>query len=647
MTLSTTSARISYSGNGSTTAFAFPYRFLLNADLIVILRDSSGNEAVQVITSQYAVTGATLDAGGTVTMVTAPASGYTLLIYRDPARTQLTHYNNSDSFPATSHETALDKLTMLVQRLADRFSRVPSIKESSTYSNLTFPEPEASKILQWKADLTGLENIANTTLAPNSYAVATQSEAEGGILNTVLMTPLRALQTMFAWLYKSPPLFPTRAAAVAATIPTGVSYIRLAGYTSAGDGGGALYTKISTPSPVKAWHLQSADGAYWRLTEDWWTPQMLGAAGNDSANDYQAVYDCVVGADTLGANVRINKTYYGATHWKFTDIAQNGLIIEGAGNDRSQLRSDDATPGPVLWFFNSSNGTCSNWLTLKNFALNGASVAGSAGLLVDEAKDYCIDGVKVRLVKSHGIQVGSAGLIDCLAGEIKNCRVSPASSPSASAKGFYLPNGTTIKLSGNYCSGAWPFGLWSAADTVSCNQMRYEGCTLSVVTGGSNFTCLAAYHSTIGSYHYTITGNSQTTIKQPRGTTLSLIDQALVTDPKWVDIHLEQSGSAITTRTLPLCIVRGRIDTTTPTILQGQGFTVASTGTGAVTVTFTTAFSGVPTVTATCDQTIGSTGRVVTLAAVPTTTTAQFRRATIADVAQEGTFTFIAIGFIA
>lgn len=83
--------------------------------------------------------------------------------------------------------------------------------------------------------------------------------------------------------------FATVAALTAATISSVVQYVDLAGYAAAGDGGGHRLVRISTPSPVKAWHRQSADGAYWEVSEERPTPRMFGAAGNGSTNDSTAV----------------------------------------------------------------------------------------------------------------------------------------------------------------------------------------------------------------------------------------------------------------------------------------------------------------------------------------------------------------------
>ena len=115
MTISTTTSRISYNGNGVTTEFSFPYRFLANGDLVVLSVSAAGVETTKVLTTDYTLTGAGDDAGGSVTMLVAPAVGTRLVIYRDTEVVQETDYISGDSFPAESHERALDRLTMILQ----------------------------------------------------------------------------------------------------------------------------------------------------------------------------------------------------------------------------------------------------------------------------------------------------------------------------------------------------------------------------------------------------------------------------------------------------------------------------------------------------------------------------------------------------
>ena len=101
MTLSSTENRVSYAGNDSTTAFTFPYLFFADDDLTVILVDDiTGVETTQTITTHYTVTGAGASAGGTVTMVTAPATDETLVIIREVPLTQGLDLVENDPFPS-------------------------------------------------------------------------------------------------------------------------------------------------------------------------------------------------------------------------------------------------------------------------------------------------------------------------------------------------------------------------------------------------------------------------------------------------------------------------------------------------------------------------------------------------------------------
>lgn len=159
MTVSTTESRIGYNGNGATTAFAFPYRFLVNADLVVTLVRADTTQVVQTLNTDYTVTGAGDDAGGTVTMVVPPATGQQLVIVRDVPLTQETDYISGDPFPAESHETALDKLTMISQRLNNLISRSIRLSDADLLvSSTILPSPIANATLVWNATGTAIVN---------------------------------------------------------------------------------------------------------------------------------------------------------------------------------------------------------------------------------------------------------------------------------------------------------------------------------------------------------------------------------------------------------------------------------------------------------------------------------------------------------
>lgn len=123
MTISTTESRVEYQGNGVSTLFAIPFRFLENAHIFVTLVGTDGTQAPQSQGANYTLTGADEDDGGTLTMLVAPPAGAYLVVVRVVPATQETDYISGDPFPAESHERALDKLTMLVQQGIEADSR--------------------------------------------------------------------------------------------------------------------------------------------------------------------------------------------------------------------------------------------------------------------------------------------------------------------------------------------------------------------------------------------------------------------------------------------------------------------------------------------------------------------------------------------
>lgn len=155
MTISTTNVRIQYAGNDVTTAFAVPFLFFVNSHLVVKSTDEDGNDTTLVQGVDYTVSGAGSPSGGTVTTTTAPVTDSVLTIYRDVPYTQLVDYIQNDSFPAQTHETALDKLTMLCQQIKDLLARAlvyPITEPTTTTSELPTATDRAEKVLAFDAD---------------------------------------------------------------------------------------------------------------------------------------------------------------------------------------------------------------------------------------------------------------------------------------------------------------------------------------------------------------------------------------------------------------------------------------------------------------------------------------------------------------
>ena len=100
MTVSSSTNRVSYSGNGSLTTFAYTFKIFDQDDLTVILRAADGTETVQTITTNYTVTGVGDAGGGNVEFVSAPTATQTVVILREQPLTQGLDLVANDPFPA-------------------------------------------------------------------------------------------------------------------------------------------------------------------------------------------------------------------------------------------------------------------------------------------------------------------------------------------------------------------------------------------------------------------------------------------------------------------------------------------------------------------------------------------------------------------
>ena len=175
MTISTESTRVEYDGDGGTKPFAVPFKFLDKVDLVVLLRDkAAGTDVVQTLTTHYTVTGAGA-ASGTVTFVTAPPTGQRVVIYNDPDLTQLVDYQSGDTFPAETHEQALDRLTLQQKRTRELVERAPRLLEGDLNDGTgTFD-----------ANLNRIKNLgvptANADAATKNYVDSTVTNTVGPI----------------------------------------------------------------------------------------------------------------------------------------------------------------------------------------------------------------------------------------------------------------------------------------------------------------------------------------------------------------------------------------------------------------------------------------------------------------------------------
>jgi hypothetical protein len=166
MTITTTGNQISYTGDGSSLAFAFPYPFTTAADLKVYLKGSLLSTGYTV-TGTVPVGGTGTYTGGTVTFLAAPALSDVVLIYCEPDLLQSTSLPQNDPFPAKTVEKMIDKVTLLIQRLKAAFGNALTFPSGDTSSGtLPAAASRANKLLSF--DSAGLP----TVVSPSSGSAA-------------------------------------------------------------------------------------------------------------------------------------------------------------------------------------------------------------------------------------------------------------------------------------------------------------------------------------------------------------------------------------------------------------------------------------------------------------------------------------------
>lgn len=194
MTVSSVYEPVQYTGNGVTTAFAFPYIFYDDTDIIVTLTlISTGVDTLQVNPTNYTITGGD-GATGTVTFVAAPSALYRVTIERSIPYTQEDNYVEGQAFPADTIETAFDRGVMRDQQINATLERVlkyPATDSNSLTSELPSAVDRANKVLSFDAD--GEPTVTSTdsdnVIAAEAAAAAAEA-AQAAAEAAAAMLPL-------------------------------------------------------------------------------------------------------------------------------------------------------------------------------------------------------------------------------------------------------------------------------------------------------------------------------------------------------------------------------------------------------------------------------------------------------------------------
>ena len=217
MSITTEPTPLSYNGDDSTTTFAITWKYFAKADVKVTLGNAAAAETTWVLGTNYTLTDANVDTGGTLTATTAPATGQKIVIELDPDNVQDSSIPRGGAFPSSTVEDELDKAAQRdakLEQLWNRSLRVPiTDTQTGTELNLPIDSERASKFLYFDGNgaptaaagtatlgETGLlsqDTESELTIAAGSvtptvstHSIDTQADAATDNLDTIVTTNL-------------------------------------------------------------------------------------------------------------------------------------------------------------------------------------------------------------------------------------------------------------------------------------------------------------------------------------------------------------------------------------------------------------------------------------------------------------------------
>lgn len=190
MTIAANDRLKAHTGDGTTTDFSFDFPILSSSEIRVTL-DVSGVQTVQTIATHYTVTIAG-DGTGTVSFVTAPASGTGIYFEGVTEVTQTAAYANADRFPASAHEGSMDKFAKILQEIRTQQARTIYAPLGQTLSG-----EDIEAVSEIAGDVTTVaDNVADISavadIASDITSLATSSPVVGNIARVADAATLHA-----------------------------------------------------------------------------------------------------------------------------------------------------------------------------------------------------------------------------------------------------------------------------------------------------------------------------------------------------------------------------------------------------------------------------------------------------------------------
>jgi hypothetical protein len=295
------------------------------------------------------------------------------------------------------------------------------------------------------------------------------------------------------------PMMPSRAFAIAATIPAARSYVQTQGYYNHGDGGGALYAKVGS-EPAHSGKFQSADGAWWEIKPLFALPNIkqFGAVeGVDTAPQRIINTNALLGAWAVSPNIIAPAgTFYIDV---VSSIPATARGLTGAGMGVTIFSGD---PGGSVYLF-PFYGT--NNIILRDFAVvvpvTASRVAiGLVGVTGGRILNVRAQGWQAFRIDStpganpsgtilDGCHVNQWGYLAIYSSDtdnltISNCWIDPSFDATASHT-ILIEGGSNVHVVNNtvYSTGSGGFGICYSSGGVASEHVVVAG---NIVRATSN-----------------------------------------------------------------------------------------------------------------------------------------------------------------
>ncbi len=186
-----------YLGNGVTTVFDYDFLIVSPDHLEVIRANPAGVETVLTIGADYTVSGVGNQGGGSISLTSTPAAGYTITILRNVPFTQETDLENQGSYYPETIEAAFDLAAMRDQQIAEKLDRAILVPPSSGGGGAGLSNQLRDNINRLALSAENIDDVANDlpnvdTVAASVPDIATVAQniasviaASGSVLNLI------------------------------------------------------------------------------------------------------------------------------------------------------------------------------------------------------------------------------------------------------------------------------------------------------------------------------------------------------------------------------------------------------------------------------------------------------------------------------